>query len=293
MKRLLLMACTVCFAMALVAAPLFSAEGRNAGEQEFEVLPAAPESKKADYCAGCHRTLRGKDGIAVIEWEKSVHSRKNVPCNNCHGGNPDSMDQKEAKDKKYLYVGRPKKNEISEFCGRGGCHRLTINVWAMSPHYKSVKETGEPNCVSCHGSHSIKQPTVEILSEKSCAQCHPSELVKTIIQSIVIIDKDIKEIQKNIDYLRRKNAESGDLAAQLADARVLFHRIVHSLSSEDVQYRKKEMEITTSRLRTELEARVLIARRIELLYFVTAFMSFGLVIAFSVYTFRMYGKRKR
>lgn len=257
------------------------------------VLPSSPEVKKLDFCAECHKTLSGKSGIVVSMWSRSIHAKNNGPCNRCHGGDPNTNDIKKAKLPQDFYVGTPAKTNIIEFCGRGGCHRPTIRVFANSPHYESAKKQGEPNCVSCHGSHNIQTPTINIISEEGCARCHPVKTVKHIIQSLVFINNDIEAIQKSITYLQRKNAETSDIAAELIDAKTIFHRVVHGFSSEDVQFRNKEVEITIRNLKSKIETRVLIARRLEMLYFISAFLSFGLIVFFSIYALRMYSRRKK
>ncbi len=117
--------------------------------------------------------------------------------------------------------------------------------------------------------------------------------MKHIIQSLVSINNDIEAIQKSITYLQRKNAETSDIAAELIDAKTIFHRVVHGFSSEDVQFRNKEVEITIRNLKSKIETRVLIARRLEMLYFISAFLSFGLIVFFSIYALRMYSRRKK
>ncbi len=274
--------------LALTTRPVHAQNRANPAE-----IPAAMPTAKADQCLICHRTLRGPAGLAVLEWQKGVHAKHSAACNICHGGNPDLNDAKSAKDKKYFYIGKPSPKENTEFCGRGGCHQAILAVFEKSPHYASVKEKGEPNCISCHGYHNVQPSTVHIISEKGCAQCHPVDTIKNIITALVAIDRDIREIEKNIEYLRRKNAESGDLAAQLADAKILFSRIVHAFSSEDIQFRRKEMEITTSNLKNTIHMRVMVARRLDLLYLITAVLGFGMIIFFSLYAFNMYSRRRK
>ncbi|HQP49103.1 MAG TPA: hypothetical protein PKX12_10265 [Spirochaetota bacterium] len=257
------------------------------------VLPPSPEVKNTDFCAECHKTQRGKTGIVVSIWSGSIHAKNNGSCNRCHGGNPNTNDVIKAKLPQDFYIGTPAKTNMVEFCGRGGCHRPTIRVFAESPHYESARKQGEPNCVSCHGSHNVQTPAVNIISEEGCARCHPVNTVKKIIQSLVVINDDIAAIQSSIKYLQRKNAETGDIAAELIDVKTIFHRVVHGFSSEDVQFRRKEIEITLRSLKNKIETRVLIARRLEMLYFISAFLSFGLIVLFSIYALRMYSRRKK
>ena len=37
-------------------------------------------SKDVNYCIQCHLTLNGKPRSVVLEWENSIHEKKNLEC---------------------------------------------------------------------------------------------------------------------------------------------------------------------------------------------------------------------
>jgi len=257
-----------------------------------QALPAAMKAGKADYCVECHGSQKGRGGIAVSEWKKSVHAGRDENCNLCHGGNPDETDMNAAHDAKLSFVGKAAKGGEVELCGRAGCHRLTVAVFRTSPHFETLRKSGKPGCVTCHGSHDIRKSRVSFIRAEDCTACHPAGDVEKVLGSMADIEANIAAIEKDAAYLLGKNAESRDISEKLLDVKNLYHELVHVMSTREVQYTRKEIELLLRDLRTRAETRVLIAKRLDLIYIVTIVLSFIVIISFMVFTVRVFSRKK-
>ncbi len=274
----------ISIALATMALPAMPGYGQG--------LPAAMRAGKADYCVECHGRLKGRGGIAVSEWKKSVHAGQGENCNLCHGGNPDMADKNAAHDARLSFVGKAVKDGEVELCGRAGCHGPAMAVFRTSPHYGALKKSGKPGCVTCHGSHNIQKSRVAFIKAEDCTACHPAGDVEKVLKSMAEIEADIGAIEKNAAYLLDKNAESRDITEKLLDVKILYHSLVHVMSTREVQFTRKEIELLLRDLRAGAEMRVLIAKRLDLIYFVTIALSFLVVISFMVFTVRAFSRKK-
>lgn len=149
-----------------------------------EGIKALPHDEKLPEvrCERCHSEV-------FKEYEKSVHGKKrdgerNAGCKNCHGSH-------------YIKRSSDVESETSHFkipytCGR--CHedpelvekrgipvKEPLKYYSLSVHGKLVMEERleeAPNCVSCHGSHSIylandPSSTINKINVSStCGNCH-------------------------------------------------------------------------------------------------------------------------
>jgi nitrate/TMAO reductase-like tetraheme cytochrome c subunit len=108
------------------------------------------------------------------DWELSIHAQEGVTCVDCHGGNPNKIDKKEAHGKDILQLMTSVKYEqISVTCGK--CHEENAENYKKSKHYKMLTEKGRshptPTCVTCHGSINTSIPKSDDIA-KICATCH-------------------------------------------------------------------------------------------------------------------------
>lgn len=125
-------------------------------------------------CVNCHQTQTDpRLSQPVALWSASVHAEVGNTCDGCHGGNPGETTTK-AMSKENNFYGAPKEGDIVQFCGK--CHRELADNFMTSQHGM----TGVLNCVSCHGSHTIRRISVEIINEKTCAECHDYEQPKKL-----------------------------------------------------------------------------------------------------------------
>jgi hypothetical protein len=155
--------------------------------------------KKESSCMKCHgeADLWEGDRLRFFITEKhlasDLHWQKGIQCHDCHGGNPESLNFREAHSAEAGYRVIASPQDIPQFCGH--CHS---NVEYMSRYIPSPKtnqeadywtgghgqrlkenaESGVANCVSCHGFHEIlpiddqQSPTYPTNVAKTCATCH-------------------------------------------------------------------------------------------------------------------------
>lgn len=255
-----------------------------------ETLPPAMKAQKADYCLQCHQTLAGAMGIAVSEWKKSTHAKRDDNCNICHGGNPDLNDKKAAKDAKYFFAGKRGRYNSVNLCGRGGCHSSAVGLFTSGPHYNMLLKKGKPGCVDCHGAHEVVRPRVKFINPQMCTTCHPAGEVEKTLASLEAVEKKLDDVQSNIDYLIAKNAESRDILAKLADAKNLYRQLVHVMSQREVRHTRREIELQLDDLLAKSQSRVLIVRRLDIIYMVTIGLSFLVVVVFMIFTVRTFSR---
>jgi predicted CXXCH cytochrome family protein len=148
-----------------------------------EISPASGGS-----CVKCHQEIHEK---IVADFKEDIHNRNGIGCNGCHGGNP-SVDDETAMDKKYGFIGAPKRDEVPQFCGK--CHS---DPAFMRPYNQSLptdqvekywtsrhgelakkKDLKVATCTSCHKTHGIlpandpRSSVYPLNVPKTCAACH-------------------------------------------------------------------------------------------------------------------------
>lgn len=135
----------------------------------------------SNSCINCHQTLSDTRLSAPVNlWSASVHAEVGNTCDGCHGGNPDDNTDKAMSQANNFYAA-PKEDEIVQFCGK--CHRELADNFMVSQH----GETGTQTCIGCHGSHTIRRISIDIINEKICTECHSyeqAEKLKTMLQNL-------------------------------------------------------------------------------------------------------------
>jgi hypothetical protein len=173
--------------------------------------PAAPAAKAAaparavpppaeTSCTHCHGgEMFDEAGRAKVKhFGVDVHSQVGLSCQDCHGGNPDPKlgdDVGGAMDPQYKpnpYVGKPKRTDIPEFCGR--CHSSAaymnrfnpaarvdeVSEYWTSHHGQKLKSgvTDVATCIDCHSVHDIRRksnpdsPVYPTHVAETCSRCH-------------------------------------------------------------------------------------------------------------------------
>lgn len=274
----------------------FLAGGLAAQNRPNEVAPPddAADKDRGNACYECHKDLQGKLQAPAMEWEKSIHGKSGKNCNICHGGNPSINDAKKSKAREFRFTGKPDRKMIPMFCGKGECHGTALLQFKKGPHFGSVQKKGEPNCVSCHGSHGIQRSSAGILTDKACAACHPAEYSRKLVGEIFKTEKEIEAINADIIYIQGKGVEVKDMEARLANIRHLFHQMVHIFSVEDMKYTGKIMDLEIKSAKAELFSKVSVTRRLDLLYVLTLSICLIIVLGFGIYTvIRLVRTKKR
>lgn len=152
-----------------------------------------PRAEGVDTCVDCHLTLEEKHVDVVTEWQRSIHSDREVSCADCHGGNPGATDVNESMSPAAGYIGVPAKTDIPALCA--SCHSdvsLMRQYDLPTDQYDKYNESihgvrlaeGDLNvttCFDCHGGHEIlkaNDPASTVYPTKVpelCANCHSNE----------------------------------------------------------------------------------------------------------------------
>ncbi len=157
------------------------------------VWPSSGLAQPKDNCAACHLEI-GDDRLTTPakQFGQDIHSLKGLGCVSCHGGDAGATGM-EAMDPAKGYIGKPKRQQIPQLCGR--CHSdgqfmkqfnpaLRVDQvaeYTTSVHGRRLRELNDPKvavCVSCHPAHSIKPPSDPTSSvyplrvAETCGRCH-------------------------------------------------------------------------------------------------------------------------
>lgn len=205
--------------VALSAAPA-SSESRGRGAQP------------TNSCVRCHKRLVLSDpDEKFAEWQSSVHSRKGVTCDLCHGGDANAQEKKAA-HRTIVSLVDPKSpihfRNVSNTCGQ--CHPIQFTAFFYSGHFRGLAERERgATCVTCHGGMATIVPEPEELPAK-CSMCHNERmqiwpdaprlaqgsleqlrnariLVERTEQLIASAPKEGKEFQRVKDLSRRSQEE--------------------------------------------------------------------------------------
>jgi len=232
----------VAFCLSLLAFP--GAAWSDAAQPGFPG-PTATEKPRIEQinCLDCHSTPLVPEKMRVIpeEWRKSVHYQNGVACNDCHGGDPKDVALAMAPEKGF--VGIPKPKAVPQFCGK--CHVGIMKSYLESDHGKALMATGRgPNCVVCHGSHSIQKASLNIINEKLCGVCHSYARAQDIKTSLFLTEQKINQIGKDLKSLKADLIATGEEEKTLfrtqAEYRTLFHSVdVNLVKSKTAEFTKK------------------------------------------------------
>lgn len=223
------------------------------------IQPAQATFKKdsANSCINCHQTLADKRlSEPAALWASSVHAEVGNTCDGCHGGNPEDTSEKAMSTDNSFYAA-PKEDEIVQFCGK--CHRELADNFMTSQHGM----TGTQTCIGCHGSHTIRRISIDIINEKTCTECHSyeqPEKLKAILQSLHgkfqaskikvklitglptdALDKDLDKIWNQLRQVRMIS-HTFDLPRIQADA----EKVEHSIKQTDAEI-ERLVDIVESR----------------------------------------------
>jgi len=216
-------------------------------------LPAAvawpQEVRQLPSCIRCHESLEEQElSRPVKEWPQSVHAQNGISCPDCHGGDM-TLDDEEAMDPEKGFLGAPEEEDIPAFCGR--CHPGVKEDYLASAHGRALG-TGGPQCVTCHGSHAIVLPSVELINPGTCSVCHGFERAATIREALVETDDSIAALAEDLKKLHRLGITVKALNAQLFDARNTFHRLFHTVDVAKVRKETKEIQSSLADIRQKV-----------------------------------------
>ena len=125
-------------------------------------------------------------------FDADIHKAKGFGCVACHGGDATAAGM-EAMDPAKGFIGKPKRQQIPQVCGR--CHADAgfmkrynpslrvdqVAEYATSVHGRRLRELGDPKvatCTSCHPAHEIRPPSdpkssvYPLRVADTCGGCH-------------------------------------------------------------------------------------------------------------------------
>ena len=136
---------------------------------------ARPASSQQSRCADCHFSKpEAPAPDHLSDWDRSAHSRNQVGCEKCHGGDASTFEPFLA-HRNVLNSSNPSspvnRRNIATTCG--GCHAGPFVAFQKSQHFALQKagDTRVPVCTNCHGEAGYRRPSAKAL-ETQCAQCH-------------------------------------------------------------------------------------------------------------------------
>lgn len=216
---------------------------------------------QATACLDCHDSDMMGPAFRDIpaDWEKSRHFQNNVSCHDCHGGDP--TDTAMAMSPERGFAGKPQYSEVPDFCGK--CHIGILKNYLESGHGKALKASQSgPNCVTCHGSHSIQKADINIIDEKRCSQCHTYERAMAMKQALFAAEKKIRDVRDGLRELEAAGVfteeEEKTIFNTEAEFRTLFHSVDVSLIKDRSDGFVKKLEQIEAREKSvfrELEFR--------------------------------------
>jgi hypothetical protein len=141
-----------------------------------------------DTCFDCHRVMEGMS----LKFVNDIHYTNGISCANCHGGDPNEIDQNISMNASRGFKLRVTRQGIPEYCG--SCHTNAAFMAKYKPnapvdqfaqyelgvHGKKLasgtKRSAE--CVDCHSVHTIRAVSDPLSTvnprnvSKTCSKCH-------------------------------------------------------------------------------------------------------------------------
>lgn len=190
-------------------------------------------------CADCHfanppqglSTPSGDSTRHLRDWDNSAHSKANVGCERCHGGDATTFEPLQA-HRTVLHWSNPAapvyRANLPRTCG--SCHTGPFAAFQKSRHYALLQSGNRdvPTCATCHGEAGENRPSPKSL-ESQCRSCHRADragshpehpaLGRRMLEGVRDTREQLKEarrlIQRVNDKTRRASLEQ---AAQQVDA---------------------------------------------------------------------------
>jgi nitrate/TMAO reductase-like tetraheme cytochrome c subunit len=250
-------------------------------EKEFLTKPWAGQRVEESACIECHSYTTMPKSISQ-EIFSSLHYQYNVSCHDCHGGDP--KDSSLAMSHERGFAGVPKYTEVPEFCGK--CHVGILEKYLESGHGQAVESTTRrgPNCVVCHGSHKggryIKKANIHIINEQLCTKCHDYERAKIMKQALLLVEKKIEGVEKQISDLKEERIFEESDEKQLFSIHAEFRTLFHAIDVSLIKSRSDEFIERLNRLEMKIQDTVkeLQFRRNFSAFFMLVFVAMAITV---------------
>ncbi len=165
----------------------------------FCSLPCAilhAQTPPASSCITCYKLLDGELLAPVTAFANDIHAHNGIGGESCHGGNPGPVvaeDPETAMSKKAGYIGKPKRKNVPQLCGK--CHSDPAPIKKYNPalptdqlasyrtsqHGQRLFEKGDEKvavCSDCHGNHGVlaandsRSSVYPVNVPATCGRCH-------------------------------------------------------------------------------------------------------------------------
>ena len=237
----------------LLVSSLSYAGYRELFEKEFLLADWAGIQEKSSACVACHSSENmDQDMLNLVQdWRQSWHAANDVSCHDCHGGAPE--DASDSMSHNRGFRGVPTTDQIPDLCGT--CHIAILRNYTESGHGKSICEvpTG-PTCVTCHGSHNIKQASIDIINEKRCSQCHSYERARLMKQALYEMENKLTTIRTDLKELRLAGLPLQDQEKNFFRAHSEFRTVFHTIDIELVKEKSNEFLEKLSPIEAEIKS---------------------------------------
>ena len=231
------------------------------------IVLASPAASQDNRCADCH--FANPDSPAadhLNEWTRSSHSRTNVGCEKCHGGDANTFEAALA-HRGVLNSANPSspvnRANLSATCG--ACHAGAYVAYQKSRHYE-LESKGDfrvPGCTTCHGGMGSRSSSPRAI-ESQCRQCHgPNGIAKktelpeqaramfeAVVETRNLLNVTTGLIGRVSDKARRARLEEARQQAEvpLTEAVAAGHAFVFDALKERLSTARKRMEALLAQL---------------------------------------------
>lgn len=189
-------------------------------------VPVAAQSK--DNCINCHSPLINRAGQVVSIYLTSTHSRANVGCDGCHGG--DSSQSEKTKAHTGHFIARPDASATLEMCG--ACHRQPLEFFKNSRHVAVRPNAARLDCAECHGVHGIGAASESFRWPQFCTGCHGLEYLPQLprpFQEMLTLADDLRE---GIHRLEAKGRAQPEFVTRRKEIRRMISELVHKTDAK-------------------------------------------------------------
>ncbi|NOT29620.1 MAG: hypothetical protein HOP15_04125, partial [Planctomycetes bacterium] len=193
--------------------------------------------RQTETCSRCHAdaALAARHELradATALYRESVHGRALLEegslaapaCTGCHGSHGATP---------------PRVDEVGHVCG--GCHTAVQERFEQGPHLAAARDGLLEECVSCHDSHAVRAPSIEMLvgdGAGHCGSCHARDPEATAVgaglhETLSGFDARLRATEEALAGASRRGIFVEPESDMLREARALRRRagpLVHALS---------------------------------------------------------------
>jgi mono/diheme cytochrome c family protein len=200
-----------------------------------KVNAAAASSASTNACVACHE--RSSDESSRL-FAHSIHARRGVTCDACHGGDAKAQDKQTAHASNFTV--RPSGLEQVTMCG--ACHAQPSADFKTSLHFPKQLEAPRVTCSDCHGAHTVGSPARDFRFAVFCTNCHGLEYLPELPASLRNLLQIADQENRAVARLRAWGREpAGELMQARREVRRRLGDLVHKTDLPHVAERAPEI----------------------------------------------------